>query len=293
MTAGVALPERPLAWLDGRLQPLDQARVPVLDRGFLFGDGVYEVIPVYGGHPCRMEQHLERLAASLAATAIPDPHDRAGWQRLLGELVAANGGGDLALYLQVTRGVAPVRDHAIAPGLVPTVFAMVMPLQPRTPQVAAQGIRAITLPDSRWALCQIKAITLLANVLHKQTATAQGADEALLVRDGLVIEATASNVFAVLDGVLVTPPIDPGMLTGVTRGLVLELADRDGIETRVAPLPAARLAGASEIWVTSSTREVSPVTSLDGAAVGDGRPGPLWRTIDRLYQEYKAGLANG
>ena len=291
MTASVALPEHPLAWLDGRLQPLDQARVPVLDRGFLFGDGVYEVIPVYGGRPCRLEQHLERLGASLAATAIPDPHDRAGWQRMLRELVAANGGGDLALYLQVTRGVAPVRDHAIAPGLVPTVFAMAMPLPPRSPQVAAQGIRAITLADSRWALCQIKAITLLANVLHKQAATTQGADEALLVRDGLVIEATASNVFAVLDGVLVTPPIDPGMLTGVTRGLVLELADRDGIETREAALPAARLTGASEIWVTSSTREVSPVTSLDGAAVGDGRPGPLWRTIDRLYQEYKAGLA--
>ena len=284
-------PERPLAWLDGQLLPLDEARVPVLDRGFLFGDGVYEVLPVYGGHPCRMDEHLERLATSLAATGIPNPYDRPGWRRLLTQLAEANGGGDLALYLQVTRGVAPKRDHAVAPGLVPTVFAMAMPLPPRPAEVAEHGITAVTLPDTRWALCQIKAITLLANVMQKQAATTQGADEALLVRDGRVVEATASNVFAVIDDVLVTPPVDPGMLTGVTRNLVLELAGADGIEYREEELLMTRLATASEIWVTSSTREVSPVTTLDGRPVGDGRPGPLWRKINRLYQEYKAGLA--
>jgi len=197
-------PERPLAWLDGQLLPLDEARVPALDRGFLFGDGVYEVLPVYGGHPCRMDEHLERLAASLEATGIPNPYDRPGWRRLLTQLAEANGGGDLALYLQVTRGVAPKRDHAVAPGLVPTVFAMAMPLPPRPTEVAEHGITAVTLPDTRWALCQIKAITLLANVMQKQAAATQGADEALLVRDGRVVEATASNVFAVIDDVLVT-----------------------------------------------------------------------------------------
>lgn len=288
----MASPTHPLAWLDGELLPLDQARVSVLDRGFLFGDAVYEVIPVYAGHPCRMDEHLARLAASLAATAIPDPHDRAGWRELLGRLVTASGGGDLALYLQVTRGVAPQRDHTIAPGLVPTVFAMAMPLAPRSPEVSARGLAAVTVADSRWARCQIKATTLLANVLHKRDAGTRGADDAILVRDGRVIEATASNVFAVLDGVAVTPPVDPGMLTGVTRNLVLELAAGAGIETREAVLPLADLAQASEVWLTSSTREVSPVTTLDDRPVGSGRPGPLWRQIDRLYQEYKAGLAN-
>ncbi len=286
----MAQPEQSIGWLDGRLLPLDEMRVPVLDRGFLFGDGVYEVIPVYGGHPCRMDEHLDRLAASLAATAIPDPHDRNGWRQLLGQVTDANGGGDLALYLQVTRGVAPKRDHAIAPGLVPTVFAMAMPLPERSTDSQQRCITAVTLPDTRWAHCQIKATTLLANVMQKQQAAEQGAGEALLVRDGLVIEATASNVFAVLDGVLVTPPVDPGMLTGVTRGLVLELAAGAGIEYREAKLPAEHLPVASEIWVTSSTREVSPVTELDGQPVGNGRPGPLWRDIDRLYQEYKATL---
>ncbi len=279
-----------LAWLDGELLPLAEARVPVLDRGFLFGDAVYEVIPVYGGRPCRMDEHLERLSASLAATAIPEPHDRAAWRALLARLVEANGGGDLALYLQVTRGVAPKRDHAVAPGLVPTVFAMAMPIAPRPAAVIERGLAAVTVADSRWARCQIKATTLLANVLHKQEALDQGADDALLVRDGQVIEATASNVFAVLDGVAVTPPVDPGMLTGVTRNLVLELAARGGIETREAPLPARDLERASELWLTSSTREVSPVTTLDGRPVGDGRPGPLWRRIDDLYQAYKAAL---
>ncbi len=282
---------QPQAWLDGTLLPLAEARVSVLDRGFLFGDAVYEVLPVYAGHPCRMDEHLERLAASLGATAIPDPYDRAGWRAVLGRVIEANDGGDLALYLQVTRGVAPKRDHAVAPGLVPTVFAMAMPLPPRTPELAARGLRAVTVTDSRWARCQIKATTLLANVLHKLQAGSQEADDALLVRDGHVIEATASNVFAVLDGVAVTPPVDPGMLTGVTRNLVLELAAAHGIETREAVLPLADLAAASEIWLTSSTREVVPVTTLDDRPVGDGRPGPLWRSVDRLYQDYKAALA--
>jgi D-alanine transaminase len=281
---------QPVAWLDGSFLPLAEARVPVLDRGFLFGDAVYEVIPVYAGRPCRMDEHLARLSASLAATAIPEPHDHAAWRDLLGRLVEANGGGDLALYLQVTRGVAPKRDHAIAPGLVPTVFAMAMPIAPRPPEVGERGLAAVSVADSRWARCQIKATTLLANVLHKREATGQDADDALLVRDGHVIEATASNVFAVLDGLVVTPPVDPGMLTGVTRNLVLELAAAAGIETREAPLPVTDLVRASEVWLTSSTREVSPVTTLDGRPVGDGRPGPLWRRIDALYQEYKAAL---
>ncbi|HEY5720674.1 MAG TPA: aminotransferase class IV, partial [Gammaproteobacteria bacterium] len=197
------------------------------------------------------------------------------------------------LYLQVTRGVAAKRDHAIAPGLQPTVFAMPMPLAPRPAEVASHGIAAVTLPDTRWDLCHIKAITLLPNVLLKHEAAARGAAEALLVRDGQVLEGTASNVFAVLDGALLTPPLAPAMLPGVTRALVLELAAANGIACREGPLPQARLGDCSELWISSSTREVSPVTTLDGKPVGDGRPGPLWRRVDALYQAFKDALRRG
>jgi len=278
------------AWLNGRFLPLAEAQVPVLDRGFLFGDGVYEVIPVYGGRLLRPEAHLERLGRSLAATAIPDPHDRSGWMTLLGELIERNGGGDLGLYLQVTRGVAAKRDHAIPDRIIPTVFAMVMPMASRPAEIAEHGITAVTLPDTRWDLCHIKAITLLPNVLLKHEAAARGAAEALLVRDGHVIEATASNVFAIFDGTVVTPPLAAEMLSGVTRSLVLELAAEDGIATEERPLPVARLAACDELWVSSSTREVSPVTTLDGRPVGNGRPGPLWQRIDALYQAHKDAL---
>ncbi len=278
----------PLAHLNGALVPLAEARVSVLDRGFLFGDGVYEMVPAYGGRPFRLEAHLDRLGRSLAAVGIPNPHDPGRWRAIVEEVVAANGGGDLAVYLQVTRGAAPARDHAPPTDLRPTVLVMASPLRPRAAEVMEAGVSAVRLEDIRWARCDIKAVTLLANVLARREAARRGAAEAILVRDGEVTEGAASNVFAVLGGVLVTPPKGPRLLPGITRDVVLELAAAEGIPAREAPVAADDLDRAEEIWLTSSTRELVPVTRLDGVPVGDGRPGPLWRRLDAAYQALKA-----
>ncbi len=275
--------------LNGRLVPPGEACVSVLDRGFLFGDGVYEVVPVYGGRPFRLEAHLERLARSLAAVGIPNPHDRAGWTALVGELLAAGPPGeDLGLYIQVTRGAAETRDHVPPADLEPTVVVMASPIPQRPPEIAERGVAAVRLADLRWGRCDIKAVTLLANVLARREAARRGAAEAILVRDGLVTEGAASNVFAVLDGTVVTPPKGPRILPGITRDVVLELARAEGLAAREAALPAGALDRAEEIWISSSTRELVPVTHLDGRPVGEGRPGPLWRRLDAAYQALKA-----
>lgn len=283
----------PSVYLNGEFLPADQATIPVLDRGFLFGDGVYEVIPVYGGHLFRLDQHLRRLDQSCAGIRLPVPMDHAGWRAMLEELVARNGGGDQGVYLQVTRGVAPVRDHGFPEPTRPTVFAMANPLRPPAPDLAETGVSAITLADTRWVYCHIKAITLLPNVLLRQEALDGGASEAILLRDGEATEGAASNLFVVLDGVLVTPPKSPKLLPGITRDLVLELAAEHGIAQREAIVPAAALRAAEEIWLTSSTKEVMPVTRLDGVAVGDGHPGPRWRQLTALYADYKAAVRAG
>ncbi|WP_123400060.1 D-amino acid aminotransferase [Inmirania thermothiophila] len=279
-------------WLDGRWLPLAQARVSVLDRGFLFGDGVYEVIPVYGGRPLRLEQHLDRLEASLGHIRLANPLPRARWRELLAEAVHEGGGGDLALYLQVTRGPAPRRDHAFPAEPRPTVLVLPSPLADAG-ALRARGAVVVTLPDIRWRWCHVKAITLLANVLARQQAAELGADEALLVRDGLVSEGSASNVFVVADGVVRTPPKGEHMLPGITRDLVLELLREAGLPCREEPLPAARLAGAEEIWISSSTRELLPVVRLDGRPVGDGRPGPLFARAWALYDAYREAVRRG
>ncbi|MBK1691225.1 D-amino acid aminotransferase [Ectothiorhodospira mobilis] len=280
-------------FLNGRYLPEGEASVPVLDRGFLFGDGVYEVIPVFGGHPFRLDQHMDRLARSLAEVRIPDPYDREDWTAVFRRLLEANPGGDRSLYIQVTRGVMARRDHAFSEGLSPTVLVMVNPISPPDPAVLEQGVSAVVLEDHRWSRCDIKAITLLPNVLARQQAVEWGATEAILVRNGQAIEGAASNLFLVVDGVVVTPPKDRQLLAGITRDLVLELAGDAGMPVMEAPIPADRLREASEIWLTSSTREILPVTRLDGAAVGDGRPGPLWGRMHALYQDYKARLREG
>ena len=279
----------PTAYLDGVFLPLEEARISPLDRGFLFGDGVYEVVPCYGGRPFLLERHLARLDRSLRAVGLPDPLGPAGWRHLAGELAARNGGGDLALYLQVTRGVAP-RDHRFPAAPRPTVFAYANPLRPPP---AEGGARAVLLEDLRWGRCDIKAISLLANVLARQAAHRRSADEAILVREGEVTEGAASNVFAVVEGVLLTPPRSPRLLPGVTRDLVLELAAEAGLPCREAPLPVGLVQRAEELWLTSSTREVVPVLALDGRPVGGGRPGPLWRRVHRLYQARKARWREG
>jgi D-alanine transaminase len=277
----------PLVYLNGEFLPLEQARVPVLDRGFLFGDGVYEVIPVYGGRPLRLEEHLTRLDGSLRGIRMTSPLSRAGWAEVVDRLI--DGPDDQSVYLQVTRGVAPRRDHAIPAGVEPTVFAMCSPIAP----VPRAGVRAITLDDIRWRWCNIKAITLLPNVLLRQEAADKGCAEAVLVRDGHVTEGTASNVFAVTDGVIVTPPKGPELLPGITRDLVLELVEAEGLPARERAIPLDEFAGADEIWITSSTREVLPVVELDGRPVGRGAPGPVWERVSALYQDFKRRLKRG
>ncbi len=277
-----------IAYLNGVFLPLAEVRISPLDRGFLLADGVYEVIPVYHGRLFRLAGHVQRLAASLAAIDLHSGLEAAGWETLLTELVTRNGGGDLAVYLQVTRGAPALRDHNFPPpDTAPTVFVMATPLKPLPDSIYRLGIGAITCPDIRWGACHIKSIALLANVLARQQAVRQGAADAILVRDGYLTEGSASNVFLVRDGVLLTAVKDWRILPGITRELVLELAAAAGIPCEERDLPAALLAGADEIWLTSSTKEIIPVTTLDGQPVGSGAPGPLWRRITTLYQAYK------
>lgn len=281
-------------FLNGRFLPLAEACVPVLDRGFLFGDGIYEVIPAYGGHLFRLDAHLDRLGASLAAVRIDNPHDRAGWERMLQTLVDEAGPGDCSVYLQVTRGADVKRDHGFPPPEVrPTVFAMATPLHPPPRERLERGASARVMADIRWARCDIKAITLLPNVLLRQAALDAGDDEAILVRDGLALEGSASSLFIVADGILATPPKGPALLPGVTRDLVLELAQSHGLPWVERDIAEAELRRADEIWLTSSTREVTAVTRLDGVAVGDGRPGPVWRRMADWYRACKAALRSG
>jgi len=271
----------PLAYHNGDFLPLSQVRVSALDRGFLFGDGVYEVIPAYGGKPFRLNQHLERLENSLRAIRMEPPLSPRQWETILKELL--QGQADQAIYMQITRGAAEKRDHAFPAVTTPTVLAWATPMSDEIPQPA----KAITHRDIRWQWCHIKAITLLANVLLRQQAVDRGCQETILIRDGHVTEGAASNVFAVIDGIVVTPPTGPHLLPGITRDLVLELATGHGIENREQDLPAEALTSAEEIWLTSSTRELVPVVEVDGHPIGDGRPGPLWERMYRIFQSYK------
>lgn len=282
--------DEPTVYLNGDFRPLHAAAVSPLDRGFLFGDGVYEVIPVYRGAPFRLDAHLHRLARSLAAVRIPDPHPQAAWERLVHELVRRNGGGDLAVYLQVTRGADAHRDHFFpAADIPPTVFLMASALRPAAPDLLAVGISALTRADCRWSRCDIKAITLLPNVLLRQEARDAGCSEVILLSpDDEVREGAASNVFALVDGVVITPPEGPHILSGVTRELALERMRAEHLAVEERPLPGGELRAAAEVWITSSTRELLPVTRLDGQPVGNGRPGPLWQRVDGLIQTYKA-----
>lgn len=273
-----------LVYLNGTYLPLNEAKVPVLDRGFLFGDGVYEVIPVYGGRPFRLEEHLRRLDHSLAGIRMVSPLSDGEWAEVFRRLIG--GPGDQYIYLQVTRGVQPKRDHAIPAEIEPTVFVMCSPIAP----IPLDGIRAVTVPDIRWLRCDIKAITLLSNVLLRQEAVDLGAAEAILVRDGRVTEGAASNIFIVKEGVVITPPKSSEILPGITRDLVLELARAEGIPAEERSFSLEELKAAEEIWMTSSTREVLAVIELDGNPVGSGQPGPVWKRIQSIYQAYKQGL---
>ncbi len=260
--------------------------MPVLDRGFIFGDGVYEVIPVYSRHPFRLDEHLRRMQASLDGIRLANPHTAAQWSDLVRKLVDLNEPEDQSVYLHVTRGVAK-RDHAFPPGIAPTVFMMSNPLTtPPRAQVEA-GVGAITAADNRWLRCDIKAISLLPNVLLRQLAVDAGCVEAVLIRDGVLTEGAASNIFLIHRGVMLAPPKNHLMLPGITYDVILELAAAAGLQHEVREVTEAELRGAEEIWLTSSTREVLAITRLDGRTVGNGSPGPLFRRMYALYQDYK------
>jgi D-alanine transaminase len=276
-----------LVYLNGDFLPIESAKISVLDRGFLFGDGVYEVIPVYGGKPFRLAEHLQRLENSLAGIRMESPLATSDWEAIFARLI--DGIEDQSIYLQVTRGAPPKRDHAFPKNTPPTVFAMCTPIAP----IPASGVCAITVPDIRWQWCHIKAITLLANVLQRQQAVDAGCAEAILVRDGQAIEGAASNLFVVSGGTIVTPPKGNDILPGITRDLTVEIAHAHGIPCEERSIPLNELRSASEVWVTSSTREILPVVMLDQNPVGDGTPGPVWQRVNSLYQEHKLRLRQG
>lgn len=276
-----------IVYLNGEFCDQAQASVSVLDRGFLLGDGVYEVIPAYQGNLFRLEEHLDRLANSLDAIGLANPHSHAQWRDILQQLVDRNGHSDLSVYLQLTRGVAK-RDHAFPANTPPTVFAMANAITPPDDSIRENGIAAITAEDDRWHHCNIKAISLLPNVLLRQKAVDAGVSEAILIRDGLVTEGAASNLFIWHQNQLCTPPKSDRLLPGITRDLVLELARESGLNCNECDIPLETLREAQEIWLTSSTKEILPVTRLDDQPVGAGKPGTIWQKILAKYQEYKA-----
>lgn len=277
-------------YLNGEFLPTDKAWVSVYDRGYLLGDGVYEVIPVYAGKAFLLNRHLQRLQNSLNGVRIENPFADERWTAIVNELIAENNGGDQSVYLQVTRGVAP-RDHIFPIGVAPSVFMMSNPLLPVAGSWKTDGIKAITTTDIRWMRCDIKAITLLANSLMKQLAQDAGAQEALLIRDNYLTEGSASNAYAVIDGVVFTAPKDEKVLPGVTRDLIIELATQADIPLHERAVSGSALRNADEIWISSSTKEVVPVTLLDGEIVGSGKPGPIWQQIHTLFQQYKQEVA--
>lgn len=281
-----------IVYLNGKFLPIEQATVPVLDRGFIFGDGVYEVIPVYSKKPFRLNEHLRRLQHSLDGIRLNNPHGDEQWADLIGQLIERNEDEDQSVYLQITRGVAK-RDHAFPVGTPPTVFMMSGPLVTPTETVRATGVAAVTAQDNRWLRCDIKAIALLPNVLLRQIAVDAGAAETVLLRDGFLTEGAASNIFVIANDTLLAPPKSNLMLPGITYDVILELAAANDIPLEVREIPEQEVRHAQELWQTSSTREVLAITTLDGKPVGDGKPGPLFRRMYALYQEYKRGVRAG
>jgi len=279
-------------YLNGDFIAADHAKVSVFDRGFVFGDGVYEVIPVYGGHPFRLPQHLQRLQSSLDAVHITNPHSAEEWSKIIITLIKEIDAPDQAIYLQITRGVAP-RDHAYPANTKPTVFAYSKALIYPSKAELTEGVSAITTADIRWRRCDIKAIALLGNVIMRQQAVEQGAAEAILLHGDHMTEGAASNIFVVKDSVLYTPPKNEQILPGITRDLVVELANANAIECREASVPIKLLRGADEVWLTSSTKEVLPIVRIDNADVGNGKPGPMHQRMLELYQAYKDDFRNG
>jgi D-alanine transaminase len=275
-----------IVYLYGQFLPLEEARVPVLDRGFIFGDGVYEVIPVYSRHPFRLHEHLERLQQSLSGIRLENPHTPAEWEALVIDLIERNSLQDQSVYLQVTRGSAP-RDQAFPKAATPTVFLMCMELTTPPRELVESGASAVSARDIRWDRCDLKVISLLPNVLLRQMSADVGAAETIMFRDGILTEGSASNIFAVENGVILTPPKDKHVLPGITYDVVLELAAAEGIPIEFGHFEEDRIRRADELWCTSSTKEILAIVELDDQPVANGKPGPIFRRMYQLYQAYK------
>ncbi len=275
-----------MVFLNGTFLPLEEAKVPVLDRGFIFGDGVYELVPVYSRVPFRLDEHLSRLERSLNETRIRNPYSRAQWRDIIFKLIDAQAFEDQGIYFQVTRGVAK-RDHAFPKDAQPTVFMMSNPLVNPPREVVESGASAVSAQDNRWLRCDIKSISLIGNCLLRQQSAEVGGAETILFRNGLLSEASASNVFAVKGGVILSPGNDNLILPGITYDVVTELAQANAMPLEFRPVTEAEVRAADELWVTSSSNEVLAIVTLDGRAVGDGKPGPVFRRMYRLYQEFK------
>ena len=276
------------AYVDGAYLPLAEARVSPMDRGFLFGDGAYEVIPVYSRRAFRLDEHVARLANTLAAMRLANPHSADEWKAIILEIVARNPWDDQSVYLQVTRGADTKRNHAFpGPEVKPTVFLMSEPLITPSAEQLASGIAAVSAADIRWLRCDLKTVSMLANCLLRQHAIDHGCMETVLFRDSFLTEGAASSIFVCKDGVLLVPPKSHLMLPGITYDVVLELARTHGMKHAVREVLEAEVRTADELWMTSSTKEVLPITSLDGRAVGDGKPGPMGRQMYAWYQDFK------
>ena len=275
-----------MVFLNGKFLPLEEAKVPVLDRGFIFGDGVYELVPVYSRVAFRLDEHLARLERSLAETRIRNPYARAQWREIIYRLVDGQPFDDQGVYFQVTRGVAK-RDHAFPKDAEPTVFAMSNPLVTPPRETVQMGGAAVSAHDNRWLRCDIKSISLIGNCLLRQLSAEAGAAETILFRDGKLTEASSSNVFVVKRGVILSPPKTSLILPGITYDVVLELARGAHLPLELREVAETEVRAADEIWVTSSSKEVLPIVSLDAAPVGDGRPGPVFARMYQLYQEFK------
>jgi len=274
-------------YLNGQFLPLEEAKISVLDRGFIYGDGVYELVPVYGRRPYRLRQHLARLQRSLDGIRLANPHTDDEWEAIIAGLIGRMAFADQGVYLQVTRGAAK-RDHAFPAGVAPTVFMMSNPLALPSREQIERGVAVVTAADERWLHCDLKTISLLGNVLARQLAVDAGATETVLFRNGYLTEASASNVLLVRDGVIVAPPKDNQILPGITYDVAFELAREAGLPIEVRAVSKDEALAADEMWLSSSTKEVLAVTSVDGRPFGGGKPGPVFRKVHALFQASKA-----
>jgi D-alanine transaminase len=275
------------AYLNGQFLPIGDAKISPLDRGFLFGDGAYEVIPVYSRRPFRIDEHLRRLQITLDGIRLPNPYPLEHWRVLVERIIAENDFADQSVYIQVTRGADSKRDQAFPAGVPPSTFIFTAPLVTPSAVQRESGIAVISALDNRWLRCDLKTVALLANVLLRQQAIDAGCVETIMLRDGYLTEGAASNIFVVKDGLLLAPPRDHRMLAGITYDVVLELAARHGMPHEVREISDAELRTADELWMTSSTKEVLPITTLDGQPVGSGKPGPAGKQMYAWYCAFR------